>query len=135
MKQIRLTGLALAGLLAAACGSSEPNDGRCTDEDALAFQVSDGFTPAFNWTPACTVAHLRVTRLADEDDPELEVWAVQSSGNTFAGPVTYGTVPSGATEITPKQLLEPGKSYILVVAYRDHDSGQLFVAGQVEFTR
>lgn len=135
MKQMRLAGLALAGILAAACGSSEPNDDRCTDDDVLAFQVSDGFTPTFTWTPACTVAHLRVTRLADADDPELEVWAVLSSGNTFTGPVTYGTAPSGATEITPKQLLSPGKSYVMVVSYRDHDSGELFVAGQVEFTR
>lgn len=135
MKQIRLAGLALAGILAAACGSSGPNDSSCTGEDPLAFQVSDGFTPTFSWTPACTVAQLRVTRLAGGGDPELEVWAVLSSTNSFTGPVTYGTVPAGAAEITPNQLLQPGKSYVMVVSYREHDSGLLFVAGQANFTR
>lgn len=130
MRQI--AGLALAGILAVGCSSSGPNDGRC--EEALSFQISAGLTPTFGWAPDCTVAQVRVIRLADQQAPEAEVWSVLAAENVVAGPVSYGAPPAGTTETTPDVPLVAGKTYRLVLAVRNPDTGVLLVGGLFEFT-
>lgn len=132
MKLIRFGSSAvLAGLVMLACGESGPEDNRC--DVALNFQVTPGFTPIFSWSPACTVAQVRVVKEADGDDPETEVWSVISSGNTIASPVTYGAAPVGTTETTPEATLVIGKAYRLVVAVRNPETGVLLVGGLFPF--
>jgi hypothetical protein len=133
MKLTRFGGSAVAaGLMLLACGESGPNDNRC--DVALTFQVTPGSTPVFSWSPACTVAQLRVVKEAEGDDPEVEVWSVVASGNTIAGPVTYGVAPAGSTETTPEVLLTIGDAYRLVVAVRNPETGVLLVGGLYPFT-
>lgn len=133
MKLTRFGGSAvLAGLMMLACGESGPDDNRC--DVALNFQVTSGLTPVFSWTPACTVAQLRVVKEAEGDDPEIEVWSVVSNGNTIAGPVTYGVPPAGSTETTPEAFLTIGDAYRLVVSVRNPETGVLLVGGLFPFT-
>jgi hypothetical protein len=131
MKLIGFGSSALAAVLISACGSSGPNDNRC--DEALNIQVTTGLTPTFSWTPTCTVAQVRVVREVEGDDPEIEVWSVIAGGNTVAGPVTYGVPPAGTTETTPDAVLVLGKSYRLVIAVRNPDTGVLLVGGLMQF--
>lgn len=130
MKRVRLTGLMLvAGVVAAGCsGSSGPNDNRC--EEALAFQVTATTTPTFSWSPACTVAQVRVANTWNDG----EMWSVIASGNSILGPVGYGTVPTGATQTHAPELLIADSTYRLVVAILDPETSALLVAGSINFT-
>jgi hypothetical protein len=133
MKLIRFGSSAVAvGLMMVACGESGPNDNRC--DVALAFTVTPGLTPVFNWSPACTVAQVRVVKEAEGADPEAEVWAAVSNGNTITGPVTYGAAPAGTTETKVEETLVIGDAYRLVLAVRNPDTGVLLVGGLYSFT-
>ena len=133
MKLSRFGGSAVvAGLMLLACGENGPDDNRC--DVALNFQVTPGLTPVFSWSPACTVAQVRVVKEAEGDDPEMEVWSVVAGGNTIAGPVTYGAPPAGSTETTPEAILTLGDAYRLVVAVRSPETGVLLVGGLFPFT-
>ena len=133
MKLTRFGGSAVAaGLMLLACGESGPDDNRC--DVALNFQVTPGLTPVFSWSPACTVAQVRVVKEAEGDDPEIEAWSVVASGNTIAGPVTYGVAPAGSTETTPEANITLGDAYRLVVAVRNPETGVLLVGGLYPFT-
>ena len=133
MRLIRFGSSAVAaGLMLVACGESGPDDNRC--DVALNFQVTPGLNPVFAWSPACTVAQVRVVKEAEGDDPEVEVWSVVASGNTITGPVTYGAAPAGTTETTPEAVLTLGDAYRLVVAVRNPETGVLLVGGLYPFT-
>ncbi len=127
----RVAGLSLMLAAAVACGSDEPEDGRC-GEEALSFVVTPGFTPTISWAPSCGIAQLRVNRNI-ENDPE--VWAFVASANTVLPPVTYGQTPIGATQTTPPVGLLPGETYTVTLAVLDPDSGLLIVVGNTEFTQ
>ena len=73
-------------------------------------------------------------RLADQQAPEAEVWSVLGAENVVAAPVSYGVVPAGTTETTPETPLVAGKTYRLVVAVRNPETGVLLVGGLFEFT-
>lgn len=130
MTHVKLAGLMLvAGAVAAGCsGSNGPDDNRC--EEALAFQITPTTTPTFAWSPACTIAQVRVANTWNDG----EMWSVVGNGNSIPGPVGYGTVPSGATQTHAPELLLADSTYRLVVAILDPETSELLVAGSVNFT-
>jgi hypothetical protein len=127
----RVAGLSLMLAAAFACGSDEPDDGRC-GEEALNFVVTPGFNPTISWAPSCGIAQFRINRNI-ENNPEI--WAFVASANTVLPPITYGQTPVGATQTNPSEALLPGETYTVTVAVLDPDSGLLIVAGSTEFTQ
>ncbi|HEX6644592.1 MAG TPA: hypothetical protein VF037_07940 [Gemmatimonadales bacterium] len=110
-----------------ACGSEEPEDGRCTED--LAFTITPGINPTFAWTPNCTIAQLRVIRNSTDE----EVWSFVASSNSVSPAVTYGQVPIGADETHENEVLLFGQEYTVRVAVLDPDEGLLLVAGDATF--
>ena len=92
-----------------------------------------GLTLVIRWTPACRLFLV----LVEDPTAGTDQWGVLSdSTNGIAPPVTYGTLPAGATkELTPPVNLQTGHVYRLGV-FRftgpGHEEGVL--AGQVTFT-
>lgn len=125
----RVAGLSLMLAAAFACGSDEPDDGRC-GEEVLTFAVTPGLNPTIAWAPSCGIAQLRVNRNI-EGNPE--VWSFVAAANSVLPPVTYGQEPLGTTETTAPVFLLGGESYTVTVAVLDPDSNLLLVVGSAEF--
>ena len=72
-----------------------------------------GLTPVIRWTPACRLFLV----LVEDPTAGTDQWGVLSdSTNGIAPPVTYGTLPAGATkELTPPVNLQTGHVYRLGV--------------------
>ncbi|HEU4827842.1 MAG TPA: hypothetical protein VFT04_01470 [Gemmatimonadales bacterium] len=126
----RVAGLSLMLAAAFACGSDDPDDGRC-GEEVLNFSVTPGINPSISWAPSCTIAQLRINR-NEEGNPEI--WAFVASSNSVLPAVTYGQTPIGATETNPPETLIFDATYTITVAVEDPESGLLLVVGSTEFT-
>lgn len=131
-----LAGLAVAVL---ACDDGAgPDDGACDGPSDLSIDAA-GSPPLFTWTPSCGVADVEVIRL-DNDGPggpntDESVWRIQASSNTITPPVTYGSVPVGATEFIPDAVLVSGEQYNVVTRVYDPVSDQYLLQNQEVFTR
>ena len=98
--------------------------GSCTDSTAPAqckddtsnvnLTVSSGLTPRFDWSPNCKIAAITIydgnefawyaNGFADDGHVDLDA-------NRLSSPVTYGVVPSGATDSQPPVALAAGHTY------------------------
>ena len=124
----------LAGLaVSAGCSdsTSEATLPECTG--TVAPTIGAGLTPVIRWTPACRLFLV----LVEDPTGGTDQWGVLSdSTNGIAPPVTYGTLPAGATkELTPPNNLQTGHAYrldVLRFTGPGHEDGVL--AGQVTFT-
>lgn len=125
----RVAGLSLMLAAALACGSDDPDDGRC-GEESLNFAVTPGINPTISWTPSCSIAQLRVIRNSDD----TEVWSFVAPSNAVLPSVAYGQAPLGTTETTEAAVLLFDQGYTVRVAVLDPDSDLLIVVGSAEFT-
>ena len=128
MKRLALGGTAVLVALLACSDTNDPDDGRC--EEAVTITATPGTTPTISWTPACTVAQLRVAEVADDD----EMWGIFTSENTITGGVVYGETPTGATATRAPLQLTTGVEYRVILSIHDPESGQLLVAATASFT-
>jgi hypothetical protein len=80
---------------------------------AVNLSVGSGTTPQFRWTPTCRLFLVLVEDPATGDDQ----WAVDSdSSNAIDSPVTYGTIPKGATKQSQAPVaLQAGHTYQVYV--------------------
>ncbi|MDF1561889.1 MAG: hypothetical protein P1V51_02525 [Deltaproteobacteria bacterium] len=102
MKTLSMIGLFAVALLCVSCGGSPE------------ITVGSGTTPTYTWDSG-PVRQLTVIRGTLESG--TTIWAIGASGDEIASPVTHGTVPSGATELTqaytgsPEPVLTAGADY------------------------
>jgi hypothetical protein len=99
----------------------------------VTLSVGGGTNPAFRWTPDCRLFLVLVEDPLNGEDQ----WGVESdSANGIGPPVTYGTVPAGATkELMSPTALQAGHAYRVDV-FRftgpGHEDG--LIVGQQTFT-
>jgi hypothetical protein len=105
-------------------GAGPGNPAPCTA--GVTVSVSAGTTPTFSWTPACGVIGLLVEEQAGDR------WFLEATGGGFGPPVTYGTVPTGATAPGPATALLAGTTYE-VILFRGTEQSPV-VAALHEFT-
>ena len=84
----------LAVALASCSDSTKPSGGGC--QEISSFEVGSGSTPAFSWTPSCSVTEITVRDLEDTSSSQVK-WHVIADANVIRPPVTYGVAPAGAT--------------------------------------
>ena len=105
--------VALGISVAVACGDGAgPASGsECTT--AVTLTVGTGTTPVFGWTPACRLFLV----LVEDTSGGFDQWGVESdSANGIAPPVTYGTIPPGASkQLTPPITLQAGHGYRVIL--------------------
>ena len=97
----------VAFVLGASCSDSTTGPvPECTG--SVTVQVSAGTTPRFTWVPACRLFFVLVEPAQAGND----LWSIiADSANIIAPPVTYGTVPSGATQLQAPTPLVTGTAY------------------------
>lgn len=123
MKTLNTTLATLCVLGALACGDDgtgpEEDPSACTDDTGtVEVTVDAAATPTFTWSPACAVSLF----LIEEDGSD--VWGVDNgtgnwgdpaTGNVILPPITFGTVPEGASELQPAEDLIVGRTYEVVL--------------------
>ena len=118
---------------ALACSDSNAPGALPECTGAVTPKVGSGTTPRISWTPACRLFLV----LVEDPSGGGDQWGVLSdSSNAIATPVTYGSMPAGATkELQAAIALTVGQQYHLVL-YRftgpGHEDGTL--AGEADFT-
>lgn len=116
-----------------ACSESAAPDPLAACSGPVTLTVGSGTSPSISWAPTCRLFLL----LVEDPSGGGDQWGVLSdSSNAIAAPVSYGTLPTGATKtITPAIALQSGHLYHAVV-YRftgpGHEDGT--VIGQTDFT-
>jgi hypothetical protein len=100
----------------AACASEQAQyDADCGDgwfDGEVAVDVS-GAAPAFSW-PAPTGDALELDVRDQSADPPPSVWFVRGD---FSAPVTYGELPTGATEDAAAIPLVRGTAYSVALSF------------------
>jgi len=99
--------------------SPEPPTAPC-EGVALSTEVNvvPGPAPVFAWSPACAAAIVLVEHRGSDQwgiATDEATWDDPARGNLIAPPVTYGSVPAGAHQISPSppEVLQPGVVYDL----------------------
>ena len=101
--------------VAVGCSDSTASNADCRDEtSSVSLTISDGLTPRFEWSPRCSISAITIS-----EGNEFQWWAngyaddghVDLAANRLSSPVTYGVVPSGATDSQPPVALVKGHTY------------------------
>ncbi len=116
--------LALVASVGCSDSTGPGSGGLCTSD--VAVTVSAGTTPRFTWTPACRVLGL----LVEEDASDM--WFLDGTGAGIASGVTYGSVPSGASQESPALPLLTGTTYEVILFRGTPDNAT--IAAMEEFT-
>jgi hypothetical protein len=133
MKNLRTLAVLPLALAVASCGDSTSQNGGGCDSPISTVNITSGTTPAFDWSPACTVAQLTVTDVTETDPNKTLKWNVTSEQNSIRPPVTYGVAPANAIETHgPDPLVGsintlPGHTYILTLSAIQEDGTYLVI--------
>lgn len=117
------------GVALAACGDSSGADITCGDPPIAVTVANPTTTPRISWTSACPVQELDVSYLA-AGNTRTQVWRIapQATARPIGGPVTYGQVPSGATEVQSPEPLVAGVLYQVHMTGNNPSDQRVFIA-------
>ena len=126
----------IPGALVALIALTSCGDGTgpvCIDDVRIG--VGTGLTPPISWSPACQAGELHVEAL---NGSGAVMWIITSpsSFHDIAPPLTYGTVPAGAAQVSELRPLVAGTPYRASVLALTNVPGlgtRLAVIGSAEF--
>ena len=124
-----------AGLAVLSCSSTEPVTA-CKAGPGYPVSVVSGNPPRFEWTPPCLAFKVEVEVA---DSLATTVWSVQAGDtlNVIAPGVTYGVMPSGATQqnVAPAPLQSGHRYAVAVFRYAGPPPDSAEPIGAVLFTQ
>ena len=99
--------------------ATQPTTAACTDDTGiLSVSVSSADPPVIDWEPDCGVAMVLIEEGASDQwgiSTDDALWEDPIQSNLIEPPLTYGTVPPGAEQFGPPEMLRAGVTYEVII--------------------